>query len=248
MLSAIICQKPRLQEGEMRSVFLSHSFQDEDRELVANVDRLLASHGIRTLTGRRLGGQLLAPEIERRIRDANGLIALMTRRDGLPNGGWTTHAWVQDEIGIARACNRHCVAVVESGVAPPGATAGHEWIPFDRSSPLAALLSLSETIAIWKQAVGRTVKVQILPENLARGIGQGNGNFECRYRLMREGQFCEWITVKPVLEPGGTFVYVAGVNDDHAIQLSVQAAERHWLSPARSQWMVIQLEAQRRGR
>ena len=51
----------------MKNIFLSFSFRDADRELVAQVEQLLASHNIAVVTGRRLGGGQLTPEVMQRI-------------------------------------------------------------------------------------------------------------------------------------------------------------------------------------
>jgi hypothetical protein len=43
-------------------VFLSHSFEPDDRELVARTEMLLNTHDTPVMTGRRLGGGALTPE------------------------------------------------------------------------------------------------------------------------------------------------------------------------------------------
>jgi hypothetical protein len=227
----------------MRSIFLSYSFRDQDRDLVDDVDHLLASHGIPTVRGRRLGGQPLWSEIERRIKGTDGLVALMTRRDQLSNGDWDTHPWVLQEFAIARTNGRRTIAVIETGVPVPGAVSGFESLLLDRASPLSTFIALSETIGHWKLEAGRTVKVQILPEDLAREVGQGDGTFHCRYRLIRQSTFSDWEEVPPIPEPGGTFLFVNGVGDDHAIQIEIEGTQRRrWLSPVQSQWMEIRLQ------
>ncbi|MCC6390380.1 MAG: toll/interleukin-1 receptor domain-containing protein [Bryobacterales bacterium] len=226
----------------MKSIFVSYSFRDQDRELVTEVEQLLASHGIRAVTGRRLGGQALPAEIERRIQASDGLIALMTRRDQLGDGSWITHPWVQDEATMGRTKGRPVIALVEDGVKPPGQNANFEWLPLDRADRVPALLALSETIGLWKRESGRVVKVQILPDELARDLGQSNGVLKCRYRLFEQDQASEWVEVTPIPEPGGTFVYVNRVRDDHSIQLAVQGGVKQWISPARSQWMEMRLQ------
>ena len=68
----------------MQSIFLSYSFRLEDRNRIRDwlddIDHLLASHGIRSVRGKYLGGEPVWQEIEKRIQAADGLIALLTRR------------------------------------------------------------------------------------------------------------------------------------------------------------------------
>lgn len=232
----------------MKKVFLAFAFRDEDRGLATNVEQLLASHDVRVTTGARLGGEQLTPAVQARIDQADGLIALLTRRDQKVAGGWTTHPWVQDELNYARNQHKRAIALVEDGVDVGGMYAQHERIPFDREKPLQALLALSETIGLWKLEAGRTLKVQILPDELARKVGQGNGTFGCRYRFVVQGRYTDWKEVLPVPEPGGTFVYLEGVSDEHMIQLKVEDQAMKWESPAVSQWMQVRLSRKGAGK
>lgn len=224
----------------MKTVFFAFAFTDEDRDLVTVVEQLFASFDIRATTGERLGGGPITPLVQARIDQADGLIALLTRRDQKVGGGWTTHQWVQDELNYARNQHKRTIALIEDGVTVEGAYAQHEWIPLNRDNSLPAFLGLSETIGIWQRDVGRTLKVQILPDELSRLVGH-NDAFRCRYRFVVEGRYTDWRDVTPVLEPGGTFVYVEGVRDEYMIQLMVEDKRSTWLSPATSQWMQIRL-------
>ena len=229
----------------MKTVFVAFSFNDEERSLVSAVEHLAASHYIKVVTGEDLGGEQLTPAVQRRIDQSEGLIALLTRREEKKSGGWTTHQWVQDELAWARTKGKRGIALVEEGVDASGMYAPHEYIPFDRSKPLKAFVTLSETLGTWKWEAGRMVKVQILPLSLAEKVGRCNG-CKCRHRFVVEGKFTEWKEVSVVPEPGGTFVYLDGVRDDHMIQLSVEADNGRWVSPAASQWMQIQLKMEKK--
>jgi hypothetical protein len=232
----------------MQSIFLSYSFRPEDRnrirDLLDDLDHLLASHGIRSVRGKYLGGEPVWQEIEKRIQAADGLIALLTRRDQLASGNYTTSPYVLQEIGRARTVGRRTVALVETGVTDDqlGAEAGNERIFLDQSNPLPCFIELSEIIGVWKAQAGRTVKIQILPEDLARQVGQSNGQFRCRYRLASDGKFSDWKDIEPIPETGGTFLYLRGVNDQHAIQVEINKEQRRWFAPAQSQWIGIRLE------
>lgn len=225
----------------MKKIFLAFSFRNEDHELANSVEQVLASQDIRVTTGEHLGGEQLTPAVQARITQADGLIALLTRRDQLAGGGWTTHQWVQQELDYAHNNQKPAIALIEDGISVGGMSAPHEHIPFNRANPLAAFLALVETVGLWKQQAGRTLKVQILPEDLARKVGRGTGNFKCKYRFFVNDESSNWRDAVPVKEPGGTFVYVKGVRDEHTIQILVENQQKKWSSPATSQWMQIQL-------
>jgi hypothetical protein len=224
-------------------IFLAFPFRQEDKGLVSYIEQLLASQFISIITGERLGGEQLTPAVQARIDQAHGLVGLLTRRDQKVEGGWTTHQWVLDEIAYARAQKKRVIALAEDGVDVGGMYQSHECIQFKRDNLVEALLVLSEQVGLWKKEFGRTVKVQILPESLAKKIGTATSNIRCRHRLCFQGRYTEWRDVTPVPEPGGTFIYVEGVEDDHLVQIRVEDERKIWQSPATSQWMQVQLSS-----
>ncbi len=227
-------------------VFLSHSFSNEDRELVGGLERLLSSQDIALDKGRRLGGEQLRPEIWRRIEDSNGLIALMTRRKRVGDPGedrWRTSTWIDDEYKHAREHGKQAIAMVEHGVEIDGAFENYEHIQFDRSDLLEAFLALSETLWQWKERIGVLRVVQIRPDELGRVFGT-NSDMKCRYRFIREGVYGQWIETKPVRAGRGTLLYVRGVPDDDAF-IEVQVLENQslrWFSQAASQYISVEME------
>lgn len=228
----------------MKKIFLSFSFRDQDRELVGWLDQLLRSHDIVPVTGKRLGGEALTPTIMNRIEQCDGLIALLTRRDELAGGGWTTHPWVRDELNHARGAGLRTIALIENGVQTGGAHGENEWIPLDREAPMDAILALSDTVGLWKRERGRQLKIQILPETLAQQAAQAAGEMTCHYRFVIEGDYTEWREARQVREVAGTFVYLTGVQDDYLIQIRVQHGNTEWRSVAASQWVPIELQQQ----
>lgn len=227
----------------MKKIFLSFSFRAADRELVAAIEQLLASHQIQVSTGRRLGGEPLTEAIKEKINQADGLVALLTRREQLANGGWTTHDWVRDELNFARQANKKAIALVEAGVQIGGAYANHEHIPFNRAeSLLDAFLAVSDTIGVWKIQAGRLIKVRIMPENLAREPRLLSGQAQLQYRYLSGGEFTRWQTILPVPEVGATVVYLPGSWENNLIQLQIIDGPVQWLSPATPQLIEIKLD------
>jgi hypothetical protein len=223
-------------------IFLAFSFRPEDKDLVSSVERLVASHGVQVTTGERLGGEALTPEVKSRIDDCDALVAVLTRRKKQVGGGWSTHEWVRDELGYARAKNKKAIALIEKEVDHGGMYQPNEYLGLDQAAPLPAFLNLSETIYGWREALGKTVKVQILPPALAHQLGLEVAGLKCRHRLGRQGRFTKWQEVYAYPEVGGTFVHIEGVREDHLIQLEViDNAAKRWRSHAASQWMQVEL-------
>jgi hypothetical protein len=225
-------------------MFLAFAFRDEDKELVDGADRLIASHLWQVLSGEDLGGAQLNPAVQARIDKCHGVVGLLTRREAKQAGGYTTHQWVLDELGYARARGIRAIALVEDGVDVGGMYQPHEYIALDRAKPAPALLRLSETIGLWRQEFGRTVKVQLLPTALGRKIAGGGNGVSCTHRLFLDGKYTPWTEVTPVPEGGGTFVYLEGVQDAHLIQIKVQdqgKGNSTYQSVATSQWIAVAL-------
>jgi hypothetical protein len=222
-------------------VFLAFSFRDEDKLLVRRVQQLLESLSTLVITGERLGGEQLTEAVKARIRDCDALVGLLTRRDPLANGGWTTHEWVKQEIQHARDNGKRAIALVEDGVKVEGMAAPHEHIPIQRQDLLDPMLILAENVALWRRELGRTVKVQILPPELAQRVGGDGAGIKCRHRLWRNGKFTEWKEAVPQPEVGGTFVYIENVQEDQMLQVSIQEPNKTWQSVATPQWLSIQL-------
>ncbi len=233
-------------------VFLSHSFRDEDRHLVAKIDSLLVAQDVLVVTGRRLGGEALTPEIMRRIDTTDALVALLTRRDRIGEEGlgrWTTHNWVRDELNYARGRNEPTIGLVEAGVELDGAYAERERIPLDRENPLDALLDLAQTIHIWKEERGVQRQVQIKPDEIGEELRNREHELTCKYRSVSpDGVPGDWRTTKPMLRPGGTILFVDGVlGDDHYIEVEVAGPDgrAQWWSPATAQLINVELRQRR---
>src|SRR5215212_5107263 len=78
----------------MRSVFLSHSFAERDRQLVTRVESVIRSHGLILLTGRIGAGGNLANDIKHKIDESDALVAVLTHH--APQSGRATN-WVESE-------------------------------------------------------------------------------------------------------------------------------------------------------
>lgn len=221
------------------NIFLAFAFRDKDKELAGIVDRLLACQSIQLTTGKLLGGNALTPAVKQRIESCDALVALLTRRDQLVNGSWTTHDWVEDELQHARTAVKPAIALIESGVTPGGMYQQHEHIPLDRSDPTEALLCLAETVADWKKERGRSIKVRLTPDDLGRRLGLSGQ--PCRYRFMLEGNTTEWKVAAPFTEAGGaSYVWVHGIHENQLVEVHADETGKRWRSNMTPQDMQIE--------
>lgn len=234
----------------MQTVFLAHSFQDADRELVDSVDRLLASHALLAITGKSVGGGPLTPEIKERIDKSDALIAILSRRDELATGGWTTSDWVRDELAHARAKDKPTMAVIEQGVKTGGAYGENEYIVLDRQNPLEAFLRLSETLREWQDRQGRLVRIRLQPDEAAELAADDGAGVRCRYRLMDDqGVASGWSEGTVYEHAGGVLLYVKGAHERQNVQVSIEIEGQGavWRSPFEPQLMQVTLKAKGAG-
>lgn len=226
----------------MKTLFLSYHYDEPNTGLAKQVEQLVESHGLRAVTGDVLGGRRLTDEIKEQIAKADGLIALLTRSQPLPDGSWTTHLFCQSELQHARSLDGSVVgtsrrtypaiALVENGVPTSGLVQDHEHIPFDSSRPLPAFLRLSETIAKWKHRAGRWLTLQVAPDDIVKEISSQGTSVAWEYRLWNGGDETEWLAAKPRVEPGGLFVWVRVPDDTMLIEIRARAQARAWQSAA----------------
>ena len=225
----------------MRTVFLSFHFDDPDEKLARQVEGLLASHGLRVLTGQVLGGGGLTPEVMSRVAKSDALVALMTKRVAPPDYGGT-HPWVVGEFNHAKGLLKPAIALVWPGVHVVGAYADSERIDYDPADGVKAFLKLSQTIGFWKTNVGKMLKVQLYPVSLADQVAAAHGGSQCKYRLYEEGKADQWRDTASVPEGDGTYVYLKGVTEEARIQLRVEVNGTIWTSKVLAQSMSIELQ------
>lgn len=226
----------------MDKCFLSYSFGSErDRRLVRHADRLIESHDIRTVDGEYLAGQPLTDEIRHRIGECDGLVAILTRRDGEEQTEEFS-LWVQNELVIARALERPAIALIEQELDVGGAFADREHVVLDPGDPGPAFVKLSQTLGQWRRRSGRWVKVNLQPSDLARQLGRDGGICEYRLSRMPTGEEGDWSRARVKEEIGGTFAYLSGVFDDHLIELRARSAGQEWYCPAVPQQLLVHLE------
>lgn len=129
------------------NVFVSHSMRQDDLAIVYEAARQASLRGIRCYIAERdwQFGKSLPEKIERAIRASDCLVAFWTQ-------GGAHSAFVNQEIGFARACRITRILVVERGVPIKGFEIGKECIELDRWNPLQAIAVLNDYLSRLKLA------------------------------------------------------------------------------------------------
>jgi hypothetical protein len=206
----------------VREVFLSYRYDDSNAELARKAEELLESHNLRAVTGDVLGGEAITPELLRQIEEADGLVALLTRRDQLADGGWTTHPFCVDELKHARQKEKPAIALLEEGVKSGGMFQEHEYITFKPDDALPAFLKLSRTLWRWKLRAGRIQRVQMLPSPLTQDLYSKGQGCQWEYRVSNGTRDSEWVATEPRKEGQGVFLLVRIHEDTTLIEVRVR--------------------------
>jgi len=224
----------------MRNIYLSHSFHPRDRGLVADVEMLIRSHGLIATNSRTVGGGPVTQEITKDIKGADGLVALNTVREDDPAN--VTHPWVLQEYAVARGEQMPAVVVYEKGVAVQGMDVGYEHVELDPQAPLTAFLRLSTILCDWRRKAGRLLKVQLMPEEIAREIGQQADRYRCEYRYQVEGKETPWLEARVRREVRGVIGYLRVPDQTEMIQIRATGPALNCESPYTPLWMSVSLE------
>ncbi|MGH9426947.1 MAG: toll/interleukin-1 receptor domain-containing protein [Terriglobia bacterium] len=138
-------------------VFLSHSSTDARwvKWIAANAQQVgievyLYEHDPQP-------GRLLADKVQAAIQSSDALVVLLT-------GNSQFSAYVQQEIGAAKALNKPVIPLVQPGInqATLAMLQGVEYIPFDFRNPQAALTTLLQHLQTARLAKERGQAIAVL--------------------------------------------------------------------------------------
>ena len=211
-------------------VFVGYGYNERDQWIPDLVFPLVRAFGCEVLTGEDMQGLQLSPEVQRRIENADGLIAFRTRREGPDaQGVYTSHRWVDNELTLAIGNNARVVEVREAGVDPQDGLAGdRQRIEYKEAERDKLLVELAKTVGSWV----RVSRLQLLPQSFVSEIRPllGAPGFRCSYTVLdgsRESAPRE-TAVRPI--KGGLFIWADGLSSESLIQVTIEGNGKRWTS------------------
>jgi len=143
-----------------KKIFLAHQFKEET--LIKKMKILIEEYGYDWEEGKRIDLGSISEDILTKIQDCGFVLVLMTKKDLLENGEFTTSSWLIEEKGAALAFGHRPLIMVETGVARHYVgflQSDDEMIYFDRSNCDAkitdALIKIDST---YKKRLEHTTK------------------------------------------------------------------------------------------
>ncbi|MCS6290878.1 MAG: hypothetical protein H8K10_18110 [Nitrospira sp.] len=220
----------------MQRIFLSYTYRPhpdhaaETDNLQRVMRRVIEAVGLRVVDGQDLGGRALDAEIEKRITEADALVALFTPQAD-EAGNKVIPEFVSTEFQRARALNKLTLRIVHKDLAARGLGSAEERVQFQQDKLLDVVMKLLQTLAVWKQEHGRPVQIQIQPDHLATQFGN-NHNDRCEYELLiGGGHALQAQTTKVWPEPGAAYVYVPNFVEGAKVRIRLTINGESWQSP-----------------
>ena len=203
----------------MERIFLSYHFDDNSKILVDYVKRIINSHDIEVIDGKRLAGNQLTQGVKNEIEKADAMIILLTNREE-----GKTNNWVQHERTTAFNSKIPFIAVIEEGVPNNGPFENFEYIIFESESILETIVCLSETIFEWKNSLGVQIEAFIEPDSIANVIRENmdyKSVVEYRFFDYKNGLQDKWH--KPIIKPnqGGLSLLLSGIKKNSEFEIKV---------------------------
>ncbi len=220
----------------MKHVFLSYTYNphpdhvDETRALQVTVRRVIEAMDLRVVDGQDLAGGQSDAKIDKRIDDADALIALVTPQMDAA-GNLVLPEFVGTEFQRARTKDKPRFRVLHHLLQPRGLGKDEEYALYDPAKPLDVVMKLLGTIALWKKDYGRAVQILIQPGDLAKRFDERRFD-RCQYELMvRPGEVLPARQTKVWHEPGASVVHVPNYVDGASVSVQLTVGGERWQSP-----------------
>ncbi len=218
----------------MDTVFLSYTYRshpDHNEELDAlrrHAIKVIEAMGLRVVDGVDVGGRQLDDALERRIQDADALIALMTpQADNV--GNVANPEFVISEFQYARGLKKPTFRVIHEALASRGLGANEEHATYAAGKELPIVMKLMNTISIWKREIGRAARLRIEPEDLAKEYDESCGH-NCEFQRIRDGAFADFTRARVRLEPGAVYAELPKLREGDHVRLRMQLNGTSWES------------------
>ena len=217
----------------METVFLSYTYRSHpDHE--ADLERLrrcvvraIEAMGLRIIDGRDVGGRPLDDALQKRIEDADALIALVTPQvDGA--GNVVEPAFVLSEFQYAKGQKKPTMRVLHHLMVARGLGAGNEYTHYTPGGELDVILKLMNTIALWRREYGRVSRVRIEPDDLAVRYDETQGD-RCEVQVISpNGSYGDFERARLWQEPGAAYMLLPKLRERERVRLRVHQGGKTW--------------------
>lgn len=212
-------------------VFVGYGYNPRDEWVERLVLPLLRACGAEPVTGEEAYGGPIPPAVRRAIDQCDAIIGFTTRRDPGPNGLWTTHRWVTDELAYP-GDRIPVLEVREEGVDPQaGSRSDLQCILYQEAKRDECLVKVARAVARWRDQLN-SVLVQLKPQEFVDRLGPlvHDPRTRCTLAVMDEDMRSHEQQAQILPIKGGLFVRPTRLPRGALIQIKVEAGGKWWYS------------------
>lgn len=196
-------------------VFLGFGYNDNDKWIKDLIIPFLNALNCEVETGEEMQGEILSEGVIARIKDCDACIGMMTKRDKMKNGHYTTHWWVISELTNAVSFKIPIFPIKEKGVDPqPGELGDRQYYEYEDK----ALLLLEIAKFISKEKSKLTYKTfMLLPPAFGEAIRPVAKIAKCTYRFLYKAKEYEPEETNLVRLQGGYGIIIKKIPNEEAL-------------------------------
>ena len=163
-------------------IFVGFGYNERDKWIKSDVFPILECMGFVVVTGEDMHGQVLQPEVERRIDQSDAVVGFLTIRDENNNGDFNSHLWVQNELLAGKIKKKPIIPIREENVKVDEALLGEvQYILLRQNDRLACVAELARALGRRNM---RRIRLEPEEDKLRKEINKWrvDQNFKIAYR------------------------------------------------------------------
>jgi hypothetical protein len=210
-------------------IFIGFGYNDNDKWIRDIVFPLVTCLGGEVVTGEDMHGLAIQQEVVERIKNSDGLLAFMTKRDGSNQ----SHPWVRDELIAAISNNVAAVEIREIGVeVGEGIPGNRQRINYNPQEKEKLVLELVKVLSNWKRRFS-SKRMVLLPQDLVASLRpvMNNAALRCTYQFMDGSKETQQYEAKLRKISNALYVDVKNIPNPNAlIQITITGPGVYWSS------------------
>jgi len=210
-------------------VFIGFGYNENDKWIEHLVIPLVEALGCEVVTGEEMQGERLSDGVIERISDSDACIGFLTKRGKKPNpdGTFSTHRWVIEELTTALNKGKPVYEIREKGIdAQKGIIGDRQRLDFEETPKV--LLEVVKFVMKEKNKLSTKIFMLLPPEILSDIRPHlANGDMTCAYRFMYKTKYYE--PEATILErfQGGYGIIIKKIpSEDALIEIKIKGPNR----------------------
>lgn len=203
-------------------VFVGFGYNADDKWITELIIPFIETLGCEVVTGEEMQGEKLSDGVIERIKSSDACIGFLTKRGNpTPEGTYSTHWWVLQELSIANTLGKPNFELREKGVEPQKGIGGDRQ-RYEFTDKTQLLVEVTKFVM--KEKSKLTYKVfMLLPPEFSSEIRPHYRYAKCKYRFQYRGKYYDPEEVPIERMQGGYGIIITRIPSEEAqIDISVE--------------------------